>query len=156
VAQDTFALAQRVIFEKMIPEASKIFGEKAARQLLFKIVKDAVKELVEEDGAQFESPCEAFKYLRGIPEPQSLECGESVTVKFDKCPLRLMLGKDTNLGCTVVQAIWAGLLESWAKDKVFVDSPVGKFGVYKAPYVLKVEECKGEGGCTIRFVRRNA
>ena len=160
--RDTFF--SKAIFEFLYKEGSRLFGETASRQLLYRIMKEATKmatEEAKEDGyldkfLDVNKPCESFKFIYSVFGINEVECelkGNKVHLKIKNCPLPDLYDKEkTGRACIVMLAILAGMVEAIMNKKVYIETPVVRFGNPRPDVVVKMVKNKVMGDPYCEFV----
>ncbi len=142
----------RVVFEYLYKEAQEVVGEMAARQLLFKVIKDSAKEAVNkyrEEISKFidpNKPCESFNIIYKTFGVSDVECevsGNKAHLKINNCPLPDAFDKEkSGRACIVMTAIVAGMVEGMMNKKVYLETPKVRFGTKN--YDIKVKMIKNK------------
>ncbi|NPA84938.1 MAG: hypothetical protein GXO07_02915 [Crenarchaeota archaeon] len=154
----------KALFEFLYESASKLFGEAAARQLVYKIMKDSAKMAVREaeglikELADPSRPCDSFKLIYKMFGIENVECsaGEGeVRLVIRSCPLPDKYDRArTGRACVVMIAIVAGMVEELMKKRVYVETPRVRFG-HKDPDIavkMKKSIVLGDGECAFEAV----
>lgn len=140
----------RVIFEYLYKEAEAVVGEMAARQLLYKIMKDSSKEAVNKYKDQITKvvdptkPCESFKMIYkafGINDVQCEVKGNKAHLVIRNCPLPGAYDKErSGRACIVMTAIVAGMVEAMMGKKVYLETPKVRFGTKDYDIAVKMKK----------------
>ena len=140
----------RVIFEYLYKEAEAVVGEMAARQLLYKIMKDSSKEAVNKYKDQImkvvdpNKPCESFKMIYkafGINDVQCEVKGNKAHLVIRRCPLPGAYDKEkSGRACIVMTAIVAGMVEAMMGKKVYLETPKVRFGTKDYDIAVKMKK----------------
>jgi len=152
----------KVIFEFLYKEVANLFGEAAARQLVYKIMKEATKMAVKEAQEYVEKlidpskPCESFKLIYktfGIEDVQCEHEGNKVRIKIKNCPLIERYDKErTGRACIVMMAIVAGMIDEIMGKKVYLKTPKVKFGHLNPDIVVEMKKSKVLGDEECEFL----
>ncbi len=150
-----------MVFHHLYSEAEKLFGDTAARQLTYKIVKETTKDLVEkikEMGylSYFidpNDPCKSFKMIYKVFGIENVHCEaseEEVKISISGCPLPDKYDKEKKgSACIVMIAIVSGLVEEIMGKKILIETPVVRFGHPRPQIKVKMLKSKllGDEGC---------
>ncbi|UXD22517.1 hypothetical protein IPA_05750 [Ignicoccus pacificus DSM 13166] len=138
---------ESVIFEYLYASTSELFGDVAARQLIYKIMKDAAKrmtlkvhDLIRE--VISENPCNWFRFIYSIFDIELASCnidGNKGELKIRKCTLiQKYKDKAEHSACITMFAIIAGFVEALSGHRVMIESPWGRLGHPRPTLKVKV------------------
>jgi len=141
-------IAKEVLIKELVPELSKLIGERSAQAVAFKIISDATTEAFRKLGLELpKDACEVFKYAYEELEGGKVECEESdgrLVVRVKYCPLIVRYGRDPNV-CLVSSAIKRGLIKAIFGKDAFIITKDHKYGNPKAPILIRKKKTLVEG-----------
>ncbi|UXD22792.1 hypothetical protein IPA_08285 [Ignicoccus pacificus DSM 13166] len=140
----------KALFQFLYQEASRLFGDTAARQLLFKIMKESTKMAVKEAQGYVKElidpnkPCESFKLVYKVFGISDVECevsGNKAHLIIKNCPLPKKYDPEgKGNACVAMIAIVAGMVEEIMGKKVYVETPKVRFGSARPDIVVEMKK----------------
>ncbi len=151
-----------VLLEHLVPEISKLLGERAAVSVSFKIIKDAARDSAKELGLhemkELGDMCALFKYVYGLFGNKDVECieeGDKLRIIVRNCPLIKMVKNDSN-ACLIAMALKVGIVEALDKDRVMIEVKGHKYGHPNPNVVVRRIKSVPEGAeyCEFEVIKR--
>ena len=143
---------ERLVFDLLYEEVRRLFGEAAARQLIFKTMKEAAKFASRE--MKYKNSCELLTLpFKAFNIKASCKASEGhITLTVSECPLLKYDSSKIGKPCVVMTAFLAGLIETLINKKVLVETPRVLFGNLKAEVRVALLESLATGHNRCLFV----
>jgi predicted hydrocarbon binding protein len=156
-------MLERLSFEGLPKELSRVLGERAAAALIFNVVRDSAMSMAEDLKGMLkgetlkEALLACYKPFEMVGEPFEYEVTseEPLTVRIKKCP-HFKYVKERPFACVACAAVKAGVIEDLTGKKVLFVAKNAKYGRQNADVVIERTKHMPSGDPYCEFVVKEA
>ncbi|UXD22393.1 hypothetical protein IPA_04280 [Ignicoccus pacificus DSM 13166] len=130
---------KKMLFKYMIPELSKLLGDNASETLVYRVLREATKDVADEvklsEKIELKDICDVFKYVYSMFGNEEVECieeGGKLKIIVRRCPLVKMVGSEPR-ACLVAASLKAGIIEGVMKKTILLETKSRRYGSPNAP-----------------------